>query len=481
MAFGPRPGEITEVAGFGVLHFADRMLDQARPEDPALAARQREFDSDRFGGAELWRRIREVRRLRRAAKADSAMDPSREQVDEVRRTIAAYQQLTLVRAITGRDQLREVMADFWANHFNVYLNKGADRAYLPEYIESVIRPRALGRFEDLLVATAKSPAMLFYLDNVQSVAPGTRPRARLRNDSLRAKAPTGLNENYARELMELHTLGVDGGYTQRDVTEVARVLTGWSITPPDRGSGFLFRERAHDAGAKTFMGIRFPAGHGIDEGERLLHILATSPATMHHVSRKLCARLVADDPPDGCVDAAVHAWEESDGQILAVLRAIVHSPEFWSSAAVGSKVKSPLEFIASAARAAGIVPDTLPALALTLGRLGQPLFQQASPAGYPEREEDWVNSGALLQRMNLAVALAAGRIPGSHPDLSRLAVADGDRAGLLRDLDHELFADRMSSRTRDAITHELADLADPEAERMLAVGLALGSPEFQRQ
>jgi hypothetical protein len=202
---------------------------------------------------------------------------------------------------------------------------------------------------------------------------------------------------------------------------------------------------------------------------------------MHHISRKLCARLVADDPPDGCVDAAVRAWEQSDGQILAVLRAIVHSPEFWSFQAVGTKVKSPLEFIASAARATGIIPDTLPALALTLGRLGQPLFQQASPAGYPEREVDWVNSGALLQRMNIAVALASGRIPGSIPDLSRLAISDGDRSGLLRHLNQELFADQISSRTRDAIAHQLVDLADPDTERALAVGLALGSPEFQRQ
>ena len=250
LAFGPRPGEIAEVAASGVLRFADQVLGRNRPDDPALAERERSFNPERFASATLLKRIEEARRLRRRAQADSAaMQTPTRSADNPRRTIVAYQQLTLVRAITARDQLREVMVDFWTNHFNVFVNKGADRGYLPEYIETVIRPRALGRFEDLLVATAQSPAMLFYLDNVRSVAPGTQPPRRIRDDSLRARFPTGLNENYARELMELHTLGVDGGYTQHDVTEVARILTGWSIGSPRRGSSLVFREHAHDFGA----------------------------------------------------------------------------------------------------------------------------------------------------------------------------------------------------------------------------------------
>src|SRR5205814_10315783 len=222
------------------------------------------------------------------------------------------------------------MVDFWTNHFNVYVAKGADRFLTPDYIEHTIRPHAMGRFEDLLIATAQSPAMLFYLDNWESVAPGASPpfplSARRRGGQGVRTAPKGINENYARELLELHTLGVDGGYSQRDVIEVARIFTGWSIAPPPRGGGFEFHDWAHDRGAKTVLGVAFPAGHGEDEALRLLTLLASSPATMHHVSRRLCARFVADDPPDGCVDAAVAAWQRTGGDIREVLRAILHSP-----------------------------------------------------------------------------------------------------------------------------------------------------------
>jgi len=482
LAFGARAGEIDQIARAGVLVTADRWLADSRPADPLLTERERTFDPARFTAHALAKRIEEERRLRRRAAADSMMDPpALPPARNPRRIAAAYQQLTMVRAVTAEDQLREVMADFWTNHFNVYLGKGADRALLPEYIETVIRPRALGRFEDLLLATARSPAMLFYLDNVRSVTPGMpRPR-RMRDDSARARMPTGLNENYARELLELHTLGVDGGYTQKDVTEVARILTGWSIESPDRGDGFVFRARAHDFGAKTVLGVRFPAGHGEDEGVSLLKMLAHHPATIHHLSRKLCARLVADEPPDGCVDAAVSAWQQSDGDVLAVLRAIVHSPEFWSPRATDNKVKSPLEFVASAARALRVEPDTSPALAQSVAKLGQPLFLQASPAGYPERQEEWVNSGALLDRMNLAVGLAAGRVGGSRPDLGQIFPDAARPEALLDTLSHQLFANRMSARTREAILHELSDIPDPDEARRLATGLALGSPEFQRQ
>jgi uncharacterized protein (DUF1800 family) len=478
LAFGPRPGEIDRVATAGVLRTADRWLESGTGSDPALASRERAFQPDRFTTRTLFEDQRKVREARRRARGDSLTAPG---ARTLRRVLAAYQQLTVVRAITAEDQVREVMVDFWTNHFNVFLNKGADRAMVPTYVEQVIRPHALGKFEDLLVATAKSPAMLFYLDNVRSVTPGLRPPPRFRNDSAAARRPTGINENYARELLELHTLGVDGGYTQLDVTEVARILTGWSMEPPDRGGGFVFRARVHDTGAKVVLGMRFPPGHGLDEGERLLRFLAHHPATLHHISRKLCARLVADDPPDGCVDAAVHAWEQSDGQILAVLRAIVHSPEFWSGRAVAAKIKSPLEFVASAARAVGADPDTTPALAAVVGRLGQPLFQHQAPDGYPEREEAWVNSGALLERMNLAVALAAGRIPGSRIDLDAVVQANRDPDALVEAVDQALFAGRLTARTRDAIRNELTGTWDPAAERALAVGLALGSPEFQRQ
>jgi uncharacterized protein (DUF1800 family) len=424
-------------------------------------------------------------------------------------------ELVVVRGVESDRQLAEVMADFWSNHFNVFVGKNLDRVYLPDYIEHTIRPRVFGRFEDLLIATAKSPAMMIYLDNAESVAPGSRPPQMDRlarqsfplfargfrgrpgrfpmpigpagSDSARRLAAqrraTGLNENYARELMELHTLGVDGGYTQKDVTEVARVLTGWSVRPPPQGGGFVFNDWAHDRGEKTVLGQDFPAGHGEDEGMRLLKLLAEHPSTMHFVSGKLCARFVSDTPPDGCVDDAVMAWKRSGGDIREVLRAIFHSPDFWAAPNTGNKVKTPLEFVVSAVRAVGGVPDTTPRLANAVARLGQPLYQHVAPNGYPEHEEDWVNSGALLGRMNMAVALAANRLPGVtvNPDLDGVLPLAPDHEALVQAVDRLILGGRMSAQTRKAILDQLADVADPVQARALAVGLALGGPEFQRQ
>jgi uncharacterized protein (DUF1800 family) len=385
--------------------------------------------------------------------------------------------------VTSERQLFEVMADFWTQHFNVSLAKGADRVLLPTYIETTIRPRALGRFDDLLLATARSPAMLFYLDNAQSVAPGSRPpgfdRAARRRPELAERLPRGINENYARELLELHTLGVDGGYTQRDVQEVARILTGWSIERPALGAGFVFNAWAHDRGDKVVLGVRFAQG-GEREGRELIAMLARHHATRHHVSAKLCARLVADDPPDGCVDAAVAAWHHADGDIGAVLRAIVRSPDFWSARAIRGKVKTPLEFVVSAVRAVGGTPDSTPRLAQVVARLGQPLYLQPAPTGYPETQADWVNSGALLQRMNVAVALAANRLPGARVDLdAALPTADAD--ALLDRVSQVVLGGAMSAHTRQVLRRQLADVPDPAQARALAIGLALGGPEFQRQ
>jgi uncharacterized protein (DUF1800 family) len=302
-----------------------------------------------------------------------------------------------------------------------------------------------------------------------------------RREQMLARMPQGLNENYARELMELHTLGVDGGYTQQDVIAVARILTGWSIERPQQGGGFRFNDWAHDYGEKTVRGVRFPAGHGMDEGVRLLKLLAQDPATMHHVSRQLCARFVSDVPPDGCVDAAVGAWSRSDGDIAAVLRAIFQSPEFWSDQAVRAKVKTPLEFMVSAVRATGGDPDTTPRLAQVIGRLGEPLYAQPSPAGYPESQEDWVNSGALLLRMNMAVALAAGRLPGVTIGLDSLVPATGDANALIETVDVRLLGGILTTHSDDVLRREVGDVRDPVAARALVVGLALGGPEFQKQ
>jgi uncharacterized protein (DUF1800 family) len=397
----------------------------------------------------------------------------------------------VLRATLSERQLYEVMVDFWTNHFNVFMGKGADRFLMASYIQETIRPHALGTFEDLLIATAKSPAMLFYLDNVQSVAPGSEPpqlrRPRMAGrqmrplpEQLRQRMPRGLNENYARELLELHTLGVDGGYTQEDVVNVARVLTGWSIDLPRRGTEFTFHDWAHDRGEKIVLGTTFPAGQGMSEGVELLEMLARHPSTMRHVGSKLCARFVNDEPPSGCVDAAVRAWEASGGEIRDVLRAIFSSPEFWAAENRAAKTKTPLEFVASAVRAVGAVPDTTPALAQLVARLGQPLYLQEPPTGYPETQESWVNSGALLQRLNTAMAIAAGRAPGLTIDLDHVLPAGDDPEALVAAVNRVVLNGTGSPTTLKVIRDQVLVVRGPEA-RALAVGLALGSPEFQKQ
>jgi uncharacterized protein (DUF1800 family) len=291
----------------------------------------------------------------------------------------------------------------------------------------------------------------------------------------------GLNENYARELLELHTLGVDGGYTQQDVIDVARVFTGWSIARPQQGAAFEFHAWAHDRGEKQVLGVRLPPGHGMDEGLRLLKLLASHPATMHHVSRKLCQRFVRDDPPDGCVDDAVAAWKRSNGDIREVLRAIFHGPDFWAAETVRAKVKTPLEFVVSAVRAVGGDPDSTPRLAQVVARLGEPLYLHAAPDGYAEREDAWVNSGALLDRMNAAMALAAGRLPGVTVDLDAVIPTTADCDGLVAAADEKILGGSMSEHTKHVICQQLQDVGDPVQARALAVGLAIGGPEFQKQ
>lgn len=492
LAYGPRPGEVERVAAMGVMTWIESQLRPGRIPDAVVARREAGFSILHEDPASLSRALATVRRQRIAAArrgADSMAGVDPEAVGHLRRAAGQLQQLAVVRAVLSERQLQEVMVDFWTNHFNVQAGKGLDRIYTASYVERTIRPRALGRFTDLLIATAQSPAMLFYLDNWQSVAPGAVPpgAARLERfpDSMRqqllARMPRGLNENYARELMELHTLGVDGGYTQQDVIEVARILTGWSIERPQQGGGFRFNAWAHDYGAKTVRGVRFPAGQGMEEGLRLLHVLATDPSTMHHVSSQLCSRFVSDEPPDGCVDAAVAAWKRSDGDIAEVLRAIFRSPEFWAPQAVRAKVKTPLEFIVSAVRAVGGEPDTTPRLAQVVARLGEPLYAQPSPAGYPETQDEWVNSGALLLRMNMAVGLAAGKLPGVTVQLDSLLPATEDPDALIRAVNDRLLSGILTQHTDEVLRRQLADIRDPAAARTLVVGLALGGPEFQRQ
>jgi uncharacterized protein (DUF1800 family) len=431
-------------------------------------------------------------------------------------------QAKLLRAIYSERQLDEVMTDFWFNHFNVFIGKGADRYLVTSYERDVIRPHALGKFEDLLVATAKSPAMLFYLDNWLSVGPqsdvalGIRrnpyPRPRYRRfppppnpAKAKGKRNSGLNENYGRELMELHTLGVNGGYTQRDVTEVARVLTGWTIDQPQKGGGFKFEEKMHEPGAKIVLGHKIKQ-HGEKEGMEVLHLLAHHPSTAHFICTKLAMRFVSDDPPPALVDEMAQTFLKKDGDIREVLKTMLKSPAFWSDDVYRAKMKTPLEFVASAVRATGAeVSDALP-LARQLNTLGMPLYGMQPPTGYSMKSEAWVNSSALLGRMNFSLALMSGKIKGVqvNPDLlvnggtqaNAGSPAAPDPQRTLSVLEASLLAGDVSKQTHDAITRQLENPAGVQAEGKprksdkrgdaasstgTIAGLILGSPEFQRR
>ncbi len=510
LAYGPRPGDVRRVAADGVMRWIDRQLSPEEIDDHRLAEREGQFQILEYDRRDLAAMYTEVQRERRERKLAADTMADRDGGSPIaqrdKRLTGEFAELAVVRAALSERQLYEIMVDFWTNHFNVYLAKGADRFLTPDYIEHTIRPRAMGKFADLLLAVAKSPAMLFYLDNWESVAPGSVPPAALRvsarpifgrrpglfgpmrdparQDSMRRRAlegmPKGINENYARELLELHTLGVDGGYTQQDVIDVARIFTGWSIERPQQGGDFEFHDWAHDRGEKQVLGVRFQAGHGMDEGVRLLKMLAGLPATMHHVSWKLCQRFVRDDPPDGCVDEAVAAWRRSSGDVREVLRAIFHGPDFWAPDNGRAKVKTPLEFVISAARAVSAEPDTSPRLAQVVARLGEPLYLHVAPDGYSEREAAWVNSGALLDRMNAAVALATGKLPGVTVALDSI-VGVGDADQVIGEVNEKILGGTMSENTKQVLGRELAGISDPIQARALAVGLALVGPEFQRQ
>ncbi|HUK17721.1 MAG TPA: DUF1800 domain-containing protein [Bryobacteraceae bacterium] len=314
----------------------------------------------------------------------------------------------VLRAVYSSRQLEEVLDDFWFNHFNVFLEKGADRYLVTAYERDAIRPHVLGKFRDLLEATAKSPAMLFYLDNWQSVGPNA-PGAGRGNGK---QARRGLNENYGRELMELHTLGVNGGYTQKDVTEVARCFTGWTINQPQRGGQFTFNPRLHDNGEKVVLGMHIAAGGGESDGEKVLDILARQPATAHFISRKLAIRFVADDPPESLVSRMAETFQKTDGDISAVLEVMLKSKEFWSEGAYRSKMKTPLEMVASAVRVMNGNVDFAFPLVNQVAQLGEPLYRKIEPTGYSNSSREWMNSAGLMARMNFALQLADNKIPG---------------------------------------------------------------------
>jgi len=421
----------------------------------------------------------------------------------------------LTRDIYSNAQLQEVMTDFWLNHFNVYLRKNEQMPYyLVSYERDVIRPRALGKFEDLLEAVAHSPAMMLYLDNAESVGPDSpaAQRAKMaadRRPDAKRKAPEGLNENYARELMELHTLGVNGGYTQADVTQVARVLTGWTVDRPQFGGEFIYAPMRHEPGTKTVLGAKIKED-GEMEGEELLHMLAMRPATAQFLSRKLAMRFVSDDPPQALVDRMAKAYLASDGDIPTVLNTLFHSPEFWAASDYRAKVKTPLEFVVSAVRASNATVENFQPLMNALRQMGMPLYGCMPPTGYKWDAGDWVSTGALVDRMNFALSLAANRLPGitvawtpatemSAPAQQEIATPESEEARL----EPLLVAGGVSIATRSAALEQFkvqsaqnSAAATPvaarranrapavdqnEREDQLLAGLLLGSPEFQRR
>jgi uncharacterized protein (DUF1800 family) len=452
-----------------------------------------------------------------------------EQVRLPQRVVAELSMAKMTRAVYSERQLQEMMVDFWYNHFNVYAAKGADRWLITEYERDAIRPHAMGKFRDLLGATAKSPAMLFFLDNWLSADPvawqkmqqeqqarrqmrggafggGPFGRARLPQGSpmpnedpnnpnpaanAKQKQERGLNENYGRELMELHTLGVDGGYTQDDVINVAKAFTGWTIKQPRREAEFLFDDRLHDSTVKTVLGHEIHAG-GMRDGEQVLDILARDPHTAHHISFELAQRFVSDNPSPALVDRMTQTFLKTDGDIREVLRTMIYSPEFWSRDSIRTKIKTPFELVASATRAVGGETEIPLMLVQWTSRIGQPLYQCEPPTGYSDQANAWVNTGALLSRMNFSLALTSSRIRGVQVNTESLFGND-TAANPHATLDHAilvLLGGPASQQTRDTLEKQLDDpqilqasLDDPvkSVNVSMIAGLVLGSPEFQRR
>jgi uncharacterized protein (DUF1800 family) len=417
----------------------------------------------------------------------------------------------VTRAIYSQRQLQQIMDDFWFNHFNVFAGKGDDRWLLTSYERDVIQPHTLGKFKDLLDATAKSPAMLFYLDNYLSADPKAAQRAAaeraMRQQARRGrfgqlppvrpvtqqhkKSSRGLNENYGRELMELHTLGVDGGYTQKDVTEVARCFTGWTIDKPRENATFKFDERVHDPDPKVVLGKKIHKG-GMGDGEEVISMLTKHPSTARFISTKLARHFVSDNPPPPLVERMAHTFHSSDGDIRAVIKTMIYSPEFWSRDAYRAKIKTPFELVVSTARALGTDVDTPMPLVQWTGRIGEPLYQCQPPTGYSDKADAWVNTGALLNRLNYSLALAGNKVRGSRSDVASLIGTDslGDAKAALDRAVVIFLGGQTSPMTVETLEKHIdipqilqAKLDDPvrHVDVGVVAGLVLGAPEFQRR
>lgn len=581
LGYGARPGDIERVRQIGIEKYIDQQLNPARIDDNAIEKRLNGLETLSMSPEELVKAYPPPQLVNGKNKGKNRlgdnMDDEKDSKNEVatekiqkrrrqmldpddvkgkpREILIDLSQDHLLRAVYSERQLQEVMTDFWINHFNIFWAKGLDRYLLAPYIKDDIRPNVLGSFPKMLAATAKSPAMLFYLDNWLSVDPkagerlaaqreeilkrreernsrrrafgregerdggfnrqerrhpfgddsaigATAPRRANRLENERADADRqlnresanstpkekespakqrknrklGLNENYARELMELHTLGVDGGYTQKDVTEVARCFTGWSIRKAREDAEFSFNERMHDNGEKTVLGVKIPAGGGQQDGEKVLEILANHPATARFIATKLVRHFVSDDAPSSLVDRVAAIYLKTKGDISAMLRTIFTSAEFNSPKYFNAKIKSPLALVASALRASDAETNMGPQILMSLGRMGQPLFLCQPPTGYGDTAEKWVNTASLVERLNFAVALCEGRLPGTNPKLVKSLA----NVNSLDKLIEVVLHDNVGEKTRAALEQELGSRNISTEKMPKLVGLLLGSPEFQK-
>jgi uncharacterized protein (DUF1800 family) len=585
LGFGARPGDVERVKSMGLQKYINEQLNPQNIPDTVAENKVKNLDTLDMSTADLYAKFPQPGQLLRQLQARGALPadarpnqqksqpntqpnsqpnnqpngqpntPPDRQDEKTRQAIMEYyrqnglerpqriitelQASRILRAVYSERQLQEVMVDFWTNHFNVFANKGADRWLLPAYDRDTIRPNALGKFSTLLTATAQSPAMLFYLDNFQSVSPdanrGGGGLRRLVNPQAQQQR-RGINENYARELMELHTLGVDGGYTQKDVQEVARCFTGWTIFQPRGGAAavaalrpenarrdemgrsgemdrrdemgrqdemrrreenrrrnemnrrnemadrvpgtFFFNNRAHDDGEKIVLGHKIPSGGGMKDGLAVLDILAHHPSTAKFIATKLVRHFVSDTPPPALVERVAAAFTKSDGDIRETLKAIFFSSEFNSPEAYRAKIKRPFELVVSAIRAVGADTNGGPGTHQWIARMGEPLYGYQAPTGYSDSAETWVNTGGLLERMNFGLALAGNRVQGTKVDLAKLA--GQEKSKLVDESLKMIVAGDISPSTRETLMKQINDANGAETAAKV-VGLILGTPEFQRQ
>jgi uncharacterized protein (DUF1800 family) len=555
LGYGPRPGDLERVKQMGLAKYIDQQLHPESIDDSREESRIRElfttltmssgeildkFPAPRVAARQQGMTVEELRKQRQqelrdarrqtpapAGQAGDMTPPDRppagagnpaaimnyQSIQTPQRVIAELAMAKMDRAVYSERQLYEQMVDFWFNHFNVFAGKGQDRFLLTSYERDAIRKHAMGKFRDLLEATAQSPAMLFYLDNWQSTDPDAAARLQQQQQRARGRGPLGrqrfplppppraqqqqaqrprrgLNENYGRELLELHTLGVDGGYTQQDVINVARAFTGWTIRNPQRDPTFFFDERMHDPNPKVVLGQKISAG-GMRDGQKVLDLLSRNPKTAQHISLEIARRFVSDAPPPALVDRMTKTFLKTDGDIRAVLRTMLDSPEFWSAEAYRAKIKTPFELVASAARAVGSEVSVPAMLVQWSGRIGEPLYQYEAPTGYPDVAESWVNTGALLNRLNFSLALAGNRLPGVKTDAMALfGGPQGDSSAVLDKALTALLGGQVSAESRRTLEDHLSDpqilqasLDDPirQVNSGMVAGLVLGTPEFQRR